>query len=48
MPRLKAMDGLIDEGVTSFKLFMAYRACSTATTPPILKAMQKSAASAGR
>lgn len=29
---LKAMDELVAEGITSFKLFMAYPGCSTATT----------------
>ena len=41
---LKAMDGLIDEGVTSFKLFMAYPAgVFYSDDAQVLKAMQKSA-----
>ena len=40
---LKAMDGLIDEGVTSFKLFMAYPGVFYSDDAQILKAMQKSA-----
>jgi dihydropyrimidinase len=41
---LKAMDGLIDEGVTSFKLFMAYPGVFYSDDAAVLKAMQKSAA----
>ncbi|HEY5981290.1 MAG TPA: dihydropyrimidinase [Microlunatus sp.] len=40
---LKAMDGLIDEGITSFKLFMAYPGVFYSDDAQILKAMQKSA-----
>jgi dihydropyrimidinase len=40
---LAAMDGLIDEGVTSFKLFMAYPGVFYSDDAQILKAMQKSA-----
>ena len=40
---LKAMDGLIDEGVTSFKLFMAYPGVFYSDDAQVLKAMQKSA-----
>ena len=40
---LKAMDSLIDEGVTSFKLFMAYPGVFYSDDAQILKAMQKSA-----
>ena len=40
---LKAMDALIDEGVTSFKLFMAYPGVFYSDDAQILKAMQKSA-----
>jgi dihydropyrimidinase len=39
---LKAMDSLIDEGVTSFKLFMAYPGVFYSDDAQILKAMQKS------
>ena len=39
---LKAMDGLIDEGITSFKLFMAYPGVFYSDDAQILKAMQKS------
>jgi dihydropyrimidinase len=42
---LKAMDGLIDEGITSFKLFMAYPGVFYSDDAQILKAMQKSAES---
>jgi dihydropyrimidinase len=37
------MDALIDEGVTSFKLFMAYPGVFYSDDAQILKAMQKSA-----
>jgi dihydropyrimidinase len=40
---LKAMDALIDEGVTSFKLFMAYPGVFYSDDAQILLAMQKSA-----
>jgi dihydropyrimidinase len=40
---LSAMDGLIDEGVTSFKLFMAYPGVFYSDDAQILRAMQKSA-----
>ena len=40
---LKAMDTLIDEGVTSFKLFMAYPGVFYSDDAQILRAMQKSA-----
>src|SRR6187431_3403723 len=40
---LAAMPGLIDEGVTSFKLFMAYPGVFYSDDAQILKAMQKSA-----
>ena len=40
---LKAMDSFIDEGVTSFKLFMAYPGVFYSDDAQILKAMQKSA-----
>ncbi len=40
---LAAMDGLIDEGVTSFKLFMAYPGVFYSDDAQILRAMQKSA-----
>ncbi len=42
---LKAMDTLIDEGITSFKLFMAYPGVFYSDDAQILKAMQKSAES---
>ncbi len=38
---LKAMDVLVDEGITSFKLFMAYPGVFYADDGQILKAMQK-------
>ncbi|CAD5994722.1 dihydropyrimidinase [Agreia sp. COWG] len=41
---LKAMDGLLDEGVSSFKLFMAYPGVLLSNDGQILQAMQKSAA----
>jgi dihydropyrimidinase len=40
---LKAMDALIEEGVTSFKLFMAYPGVFYSDDAQVLKAMQKSA-----
>src|SRR5829696_2713215 len=40
---LTAMDGLIDEGITSFKLFMAYPGVFYSDDAQILRAMQKSA-----
>ena len=40
---LRAMDSLIDEGVTSFKLFMAYPGVFYSDDAQILRAMQKSA-----
>jgi dihydropyrimidinase len=40
---LQAMDSLIDEGVTSFKLFMAYPGVFYSDDAQILRAMQKSA-----
>jgi dihydropyrimidinase len=40
---LKAMDGLVDEGITSFKLFMAYPGVFYSDDAQILTAMQKSA-----
>ena len=40
---LKAMDNLIDEGVTSFKLFMAYPGVFYSDDAQVLRAMQKSA-----
>ena len=40
---LKAMDTLIDSGITSFKLFMAYPGVFYSDDAQILKAMQKSA-----
>src|SRR4051794_33833772 len=39
---LKAMDGLLDEGVSSFKLFMAYPGVFLSNDGQILQAMQKS------
>ncbi|HYP46154.1 MAG TPA: dihydropyrimidinase [Propionibacteriaceae bacterium] len=42
---LKAMDSLIDEGVTSFKLFMAYPGVFYSDDAQILRAMQHSAES---
>jgi dihydropyrimidinase len=41
---LKAMDALIDEGITSFKLFMAYPGVFLSSDGQILRAMQASAA----
>jgi dihydropyrimidinase len=40
---LKAMDTLVDEGITSFKLFMAYPGVFYSDDGQILRAMQKSA-----
>ncbi|MGO8729510.1 MAG: dihydropyrimidinase [Streptosporangiaceae bacterium] len=40
---LKEMDGLIGEGVTSFKMFMAYPGVFYATDGEILQAMQRAA-----
>ena len=40
---LQAMDGLLDEGVSSFKLFMAYPGVFYSDDAAILRAMQKSA-----
>jgi len=40
---LAAMDTLVDEGITSFKLFMAYPGVFYSDDAQILKAMQKSA-----
>jgi dihydropyrimidinase len=40
---LQAMDTLVDEGITSFKLFMAYPGVFYSDDGQILKAMQKSA-----
>ena len=40
---LKAMDSLVDEGITSFKLFMAYPGVFYSDDAQILQAMQKSA-----
>ncbi|NGN65504.1 dihydropyrimidinase [Streptomyces sp. A7024] len=44
---LKEMDGLVEEGVTSFKLFMAYPGVFYSDDGQILRAMQKSAANGG-
>ena len=41
---LKEMDALVDEGVTSFKLFMAYPGTYYSTDGEILEAMQRAAA----
>ncbi|MEB0014979.1 dihydropyrimidinase, partial [Glaciimonas sp. Cout2] len=40
---LQAMDGLLAEGVSSFKLFMAYPGVFYSDDAQILRAMQKSA-----
>jgi dihydropyrimidinase len=40
---LKAMDSLVDEGITSFKLFMAYPGVFYADDGQILRAMQQAA-----
>ena len=44
---LKAMDELIDEGVTSFKLFMAYPGVFLSSDGQILQAMQTAAGNGG-
>jgi dihydropyrimidinase len=44
---LKEMDVLVDEGVTSFKLFMAYPGVFYSDDGRILRAMQRSAANGG-
>ncbi|MFI5036514.1 MAG: dihydropyrimidinase [Acidimicrobiales bacterium] len=44
---LKEMDVLIDEGVTSFKLFMAYPGIFYSTDGEILQAMQRAAGNGG-
>jgi dihydropyrimidinase len=44
---LKAMDELIDEGVTSFKLFMAYPGVFLSDDGQILRAMQTAAGNGG-
>ncbi|WP_433170940.1 dihydropyrimidinase [Actinoallomurus sp. CA-150999] len=44
---LKEMDGLVDEGVTSFKLFMAYPGVFYSDDGQILRAMQRSAGNGG-
>ena len=44
---LKEMDGLVDEGVTSFKLFMAYPGVFYSDDGKILRAMQRSADNGG-
>jgi dihydropyrimidinase len=44
---LKAMDALIDEGITSFKLFMAYPGVFLSSDGQILQAMQSAAANGG-
>jgi dihydropyrimidinase len=44
---LKAMDQLIDEGITSFKLFMAYPGVFLSSDGQILQAMQTAAANGG-
>jgi len=44
---LKEMDGLVDEGVTSFKLFMAYPGVFYSDDGKILRAMQRSAENGG-
>ncbi|MEO6200049.1 MAG: dihydropyrimidinase, partial [Cryobacterium sp.] len=40
---LQAMDGLLDEGISSFKLFMAYPGVFYSDDAQIMRAMQKSA-----
>jgi dihydropyrimidinase len=40
---LRAMDSLVDEGITSFKLFMAYPGVFYSDDAQVLRAMQKSA-----
>jgi len=44
---LKEMDALVDEGVTSFKLFMAYPGVFYSDDGKILRAMQRSAENGG-
>jgi dihydropyrimidinase len=44
---LKEMDALVDEGVTSFKLFMAYPGVFYSDDGKILRAMQQSAGNGG-
>jgi dihydropyrimidinase len=44
---LQAMDALIDEGITSFKLFMAYPGVFLSSDGQILQAMQTAAANGG-
>lgn len=44
---LKAMDSLIDEGITSFKLFMAYPGVFYSDDGQILRAMQQAAGNGG-
>ncbi|GAA0342048.1 dihydropyrimidinase [Actinoallomurus spadix] len=44
---LKEMDGLVDEGVTSFKLFMAYPGVFYSDDGRILRAMQRAAGNGG-
>jgi dihydropyrimidinase len=44
---LKAMDALIDEGITSFKLFMAYPGVFLSDDGQILRAMQTAAGNGG-
>jgi dihydropyrimidinase len=44
---LKEMDTLVDEGVTSFKLFMAYPGVFYSTDGEILRAMQRAAGNGG-
>ena len=45
---LKAMDELVDEGITSFKLFMAYPGVFYSDDGQILRAMQKAARATAR
>jgi dihydropyrimidinase len=44
---LKAMDALVDEGITSFKLFMAYPGVFLSDDGQILRAMQQAAGNGG-
>jgi dihydropyrimidinase len=44
---LKAMDALIDEGITSYKLFMAYPGSFLSSDGEILQAMQNAAGNGG-
>ncbi|GAA2627049.1 dihydropyrimidinase [Streptomyces axinellae] len=44
---LKEMDGLVEEGVTSFKMFMAYPGVFYSDDGQILRAMQRTAANGG-